>query len=237
VIPGGATLTVRAAKEGQYAIAYDGDWSALLDAAGHVPLPPYIRRPDTVEDRERYQTVFARVPGAVAAPTAGLHFTPELLAAAGARGVATARVVLHVGPGTFKPVTVEDPGEHDLDAEYYEVPAATAAAVRAARSAGGRVIAVGTTVARTLETAGAHARERGEASGIGAERGWTDRLIVPPYTFRAMDGMVTNFHLPRSSLLFLVAALAGREALFAAYRRAIDEGFRFYSYGDAMFVI
>jgi S-adenosylmethionine:tRNA ribosyltransferase-isomerase len=236
-VTGGARLVVRAAEDGQYALAYDGDWTALLEAVGHVPLPPYIRRADTPEDRERYQTVFARVPGAVAAPTAGLHFTPALLAEASVRGVAIARVVLHVGPGTFKPVSVEDPHAHPLDAEAYEVPEAAAAAVRAARAGGGRVIAVGTTVARTLETAGTHAVARGVTDRtIEAERGWTDRLIVPPYDFTVLDGMVTNFHLPRSSLLFLVSALAGREAVLAAYRRAIEEKFRFYSYGDAMFI-
>lgn len=233
VVPGGARLVVRAVEDGQYALAYDGDWVALLEAAGHVPLPPYIRREDTAEDRERYQTVFARVPGAVAAPTAGLHFTPEFLAEAEQRGVSNVRIVLHVGPGTFKPVTVEDPRQHVLDAEWYEVSDATAEAIRTARAAGRSVIAVGTTVARTLETAAAGARG-GEVVASGS--GWSDRLIVPPYEFRAMDALVTNFHLPRSSLLFLVSALAGREALLAAYGRAIAEGFRFYSYGDAMFV-
>ncbi|MEO6461633.1 MAG: tRNA preQ1(34) S-adenosylmethionine ribosyltransferase-isomerase QueA, partial [Candidatus Eisenbacteria bacterium] len=239
--PGGGVvgrLAVRSAEGGQYALAFDGDWAALLAAAGHVPLPPYIRRPDTAADRERYQTVFARVPGAVAAPTAGLHFTPELLAAAEAQGVATARVVLHVGPGTFKPVTVEDPQAHDLDAETYEIPAEAAVRLRAARGAGGRVIAVGTTVVRTLETGAELLDERARAAGevVAAVHGRSAKLIVPPYEFLAVDGMVTNFHLPRSSLLCLVSALAGREAVLAAYRRAIDEGFRFYSYGDAMLV-
>ena len=147
--------------------------------------------------------------------------------------MAITRVVLHVGPGTFKPVTVEDPHAHPLDAEFYDVPEAAAVAVRAARGRGGRVIAVGTTVARTIETAAARAAE-GEILATGS--GWSDRLIVPPYEFLAMDALVTNFHLPRSSLLFLVSALAGREALLAAYERAMAEGFRFYSYGDAMFV-
>jgi S-adenosylmethionine:tRNA ribosyltransferase-isomerase len=147
--------------------------------------------------------------------------------------VATTRVVLHVGPGTFKPVTVEDPHAHPLDAEFYDVPESAAAAVRVARGRGGRVIAVGTTVARTLETAATRA---GPGEMLAAGSGWSDRLIVPPYEFRAMDALVTNFHLPRSSLLFLVSALAGREALLASYERAIAEGFRFYSYGDAMFV-
>jgi S-adenosylmethionine:tRNA ribosyltransferase-isomerase len=233
-----ARLEVRAAEGGLYALAYDGDWARLWEAAGHVPLPPYIRRNDTIDDRARYQTVFARVPGAIAAPTAGLHFTPELLARAEARGVSLARVVLHVGPGTFKPVTVEDPHAHQLDAEYYEIPAEAALRLRAARAAGGRVIAVGTTVTRTLETGARALSPEARAAGevVAAGQGWTDHLIVPPYEFQAVDALVTNFHLPRSSLLFLVSALAGREAVLAAYRRAIEEGFRFYSYGDAMFV-
>jgi len=238
-VPGStASLTVREAGGGLYSLAYDGDWARLMDEAGHMPLPPYIRRPDTAADRERYQTVFARVPGAIAAPTAGLHFTRELLARTSEMGVATARIVLHVGPGTFKPVTVEDPRAHVLDPEFYEIGAAAASSLRAARAAGGRVIAVGTTVTRTLETGAALLSDEARAAGevVAASSGWADRLIVPPYEFRAVDGLVTNFHLPRTSLLFLVSALAGREAVLAAYRRAIEERFRFYSYGDAMFI-
>ena len=235
---GAATLTVLEAAGGLYRLAYDGDWAHLMDEAGHMPLPPYIRRADTSADRERYQTVFARVPGAIAAPTAGLHFTPELLDRAAAMGVATALIVLHVGPGTFKPVTVEDPRAHVLDPEFYEIGAAAASGLRAARAAGGRVIAVGTTVTRTLETGAALLSDEARALGevVAASSGWADRLIVPPYEFRAVDGLVTNFHLPRTSLLFLVSAFAGREAVLAAYRRAIEERFRFYSYGDAMFI-
>jgi S-adenosylmethionine:tRNA ribosyltransferase-isomerase len=233
-----ATLTVRAVADALYSLSYDGDWARLFEEAGHVPLPPYIRRPDTGADRERYQTVFARVPGAVAAPTAGLHFTPELLARAAAMGVATARIVLHVGPGTFKPVTVEDPAAHVLDPEEYEISDEAALRLAAARRAGGRVIAVGTTVARTLETGAAALTDEARASGevVAAGAGWTGKLIVPPYEFLGLDGLVTNFHLPRSSLLFLVSAFAGRERVLAAYARAIAEGFRFYSYGDAMFI-
>lgn len=234
-----ATLTVRQVRDGQYSLEFDGEWASLFEEAGHVPLPPYIRRPDTAADRERYQTVFARVPGAVAAPTAGLHFTPELLARASEFGVGTARIVLHVGPGTFKPITVEDPSAHVLDPEEYEITADAAARLAAARRAGGRVIAVGTTVARTLETGAAALTEEARAAGevVAPGAGWTGRLIVPPYEFRGLDALVTNFHLPRSSLLFLVSALAGRERVLAAYQRAIAEGFRFYSYGDAMFVV
>jgi S-adenosylmethionine:tRNA ribosyltransferase-isomerase len=209
------------------------DIDALVDAMGHVPLPPYIHRADADTDRARYQTVYARVPGAIAAPTAGLHWTPDLLSRAQAAGVDVVRVVLHVGPGTFKPVAVEDPAAHVLDPEWYEIPPEAAARLKAARLGGGRVIAVGTTVARTLET-GAALADPGEVVAAGS--GWTDRLIVPPYSFRGLDALVTNFHLPRSSLLFLVSALAGREHVLAAYQRAIDEGFRFYSYGDAMVI-
>jgi S-adenosylmethionine:tRNA ribosyltransferase-isomerase len=233
-----AHLEVRVCSGGLYALAYDGDWAALMAAAGHVPLPPYIRRPDAADDRERYQTVYARVPGAIAAPTAGLHWTPGLLDAARARGVDIVRILLHVGPGTFKPVTASEPSAHVLDPEYYEISREAAGRLAAAHRGGGRVIAVGTTVARTLETGAALLSEDARAAGevVAAGAGWTDRLIVPPYAFRGLDGLVTNFHLPRSSLLFLVSALGGREAVLAAYRRAIDEGFRFYSYGDAMFI-
>jgi len=233
-----ARLTVRTCEGGLYELAYDGDWAALMQAAGHVPLPPYIKRADESADRERYQTVFARVPGAIAAPTAGLHWTPALLEAARDRGVAVVRIVLHVGPGTFKPVSVEDPAAHVLDPEWYEIPPEAARTLAEARRGGGRVIAVGTTVARTLETGASLLGDEARAAGevVAAGSGWTDRLIVPPYAFRGLDALVTNFHLPRSSLLFLVSALAGRENVLAAYRRAIDEGFRFYSYGDAMFI-
>jgi S-adenosylmethionine:tRNA ribosyltransferase-isomerase len=236
VVVGEATLEVVAAEEGLYRFALAegaADWAALMERHGHVPLPPYIRRSDADEDRERSQTVYARVPGAIAAPTAGLHWTPDLLSRAQAAGVDVVRIVLHVGPGTFKPVAVEDPAAHVLDPEWYEIPREAAARLKAARLGGGRVIAVGTTVARTLET-GAALADPGEVVAAGS--GWTDRLIVPPYSFRGLDALVTNFHLPRSSLLFLVSALAGREHVLAAYQRAIDEGFRFYSYGDAMFI-
>jgi S-adenosylmethionine:tRNA ribosyltransferase-isomerase len=236
---GDARLVVHGASEGLIALAYDGDWARLMETSGHVPLPPYIRRADAPLDRERYQTVFARVPGAVAAPTAGLHFTPDLLARAADNGVDVVRVLLHVGPGTFKPVTAEDAEAHVLDAEYYEIAPEAAARLAAVRARGGRIVAVGTTVVRTLESAALAVDDAGHAKGevVRAGNGWTRHLIVPPYTFRAVDALVTNFHLPRSSLLFLVSALAGRERVLDAYRRAIDEGFRFYSYGDAMFIV
>jgi S-adenosylmethionine:tRNA ribosyltransferase-isomerase len=235
---GDETLIVRECAQGLYALEYGGNWSALMESSGHVPLPPYIKRDDAATDRERYQTVYARVPGAIAAPTAGLHWTPGLLAAAELQGVSVVRIVLHVGPGTFKPVAAEDPAAHVLDPEWYDISPETAERLAEVRRGGGRVIAVGTTVARTLETGAAALSEEARAAGevVAAGSGWSDRLIVPPYTFRGLDALVTNFHLPRSSLLFLVSALAGRENVLAAYRRAIDEGFRFYSYGDAMFI-
>lgn len=221
---------------------------ALLERCGHVPLPPYLERGDTPEDRSWYQTVFARRDGAVAAPTAGLHFTPELLGRLEAGGVALARIVLHVGPGTFLPVRAERREEHRVLPERYEVPPEAAEAIGRARRTGGRVVAVGTTVVRALETAARDAggAAAGDAGGSGAEdgrgaavaagAGWTDLTILPGHGFRAVDALVTNFHLPRSSLLLLVAAFAGRERVLEAYAEARDAGFRFYSYGDAMLI-
>jgi S-adenosylmethionine:tRNA ribosyltransferase-isomerase len=208
-----------------------GGDAAVLARCGRVPLPPYIRREPTALDAERYQTVYADAPGSVAAPTAGLHFTPELLAELERGGVSIAQVTLHVGPGTFRPVTVEDPERHHLDPEAYVVPEAAAAAINAARTRGGRVWAVGTTVTRTLESCAV-------ADGtVRAGAGWTSLFIRPGHTFRAVDRLVTNFHLPRSTLLMLVAAFAGRDLVLAAYREAIAQRYRFYSYGDAMVVL
>jgi S-adenosylmethionine:tRNA ribosyltransferase-isomerase len=198
-----------------------------LSRVGHVPLPPYIERADEPDDRERYQTMFARSTGSVAAPTAGLHFTPEVVEALRARGVEIATVTLHVGPGTFRPVATEDPREHFLDPEPWRVPPETVAAIRARR---GRVIAVGTTCVRALES---WARDGEPDDGAWRETGL---LILPGDPFRVVDGMVTNFHLPRSSLLMLVSALAGRERVLRAYQEAVREGYRFYSYGDAMLI-
>jgi S-adenosylmethionine:tRNA ribosyltransferase-isomerase len=210
---------------------WHGSPQDLLAAHGHVPLPPYVRRPDSLEDRERYQTVYAREEGSVAAPTAGLHFTRGLLAAIAASGIGTAEVVLHVGPGTFRPVTADDIADHRVDPEPYLLPEPTAEAIVRTRRAGGRVVAVGTTVARVLET-----RARDERT-VEAGAGETDLVIVPGHRFRAIDALVTNFHLPRSSLLLLVSAFAGRERVLAAYREALRLGYRFYSYGDAMLVV
>jgi len=208
----------------------DLSFESWLARVGHVPIPPYIERADEPEDRERYQTVYARDPGSVAAPTAGLHFTDAVLAQCRARGASVAAVTLHVGPGTFRPVATEEPSEHVLDPEPYRVPPETVAALRAARASVGRVIAIGTTAVRTLES---WARDGEPEDGAWRE---TSLFILPGFQFRVVDGMVTNFHLPRSSLMFLVSALAGRERILAAYDEAVRLGYRFYSYGDAMLI-
>jgi len=202
-----------------------------LDRFGRLPLPPYLERNDEPLDRERYQTVYARNEGSVAAPTAGLHFTPELLGDVDARGVARTALTLHVGTATFRPVDAEDPAAHTMDSERYEVPEEAAAAYRRCRERRGRVWAVGTTVVRTLESA-AEGRAR-----IRAGTGTTDLFIRPPHRFRAVDCLITNFHLPRSTLLMLVAAFAGTRAVHRAYAAAIGTGYRFYSYGDAMALV
>jgi S-adenosylmethionine:tRNA ribosyltransferase-isomerase len=205
----------------------------FFQAHGEIPLPPYIDRAAEDTDRERYQTVYARIPGAVAAPTAGLHFDKGIFAALRARGVPHAFVTLHVGSGTFAPVRVEDIAAHRMHAEYLEVSESTCAAINRVRAAGGRVIAVGTTVVRSLETAALGGE--GE-SRVAPYRGTTRIFIKPGYVFRAVDAMVTNFHLPESTLLMLCAAFVGREALLAAYAHAVEQRYRFFSYGDAMFL-
>lgn len=202
-----------------------------LERYGEVPLPPYITHPATAEDRERYQTVYARERGSVAAPTAGLHFTPGLLRKLEKKGVRIVRLVLHVGVGTFRPVETEDPAEHRMHAEWYDVSSAAASTLNETRAAGGSIWAVGTTVARTLETVA------DEAGIVHAGSGWTDIFIRPPYRFRAVDHLLTNFHLPRSTLLMLVAAFAGHELVMEAYREAVERGYRFFSYGDAMLIV
>jgi S-adenosylmethionine:tRNA ribosyltransferase-isomerase len=207
-----------------------------IERHGHVPLPPYIHRGDAAEDAERYQTVYARERGSVAAPTAGLHFTPELHAALDARGVRRAEIVLHVGAGTFKPVEVDDPAEHVMHEEWFRVPQATAEAVNVARREARRVWAVGTTSVRALESAAALC-PAGDGGPIAAREGETRAFIRPPYEWRAVDAIVTNFHLPRSTLIMLVAARAGYELTMRAYREAVAHGYRFYSYGDAMAVV
>jgi S-adenosylmethionine:tRNA ribosyltransferase-isomerase len=209
----------------------DGPVSEALRRHGHVPLPPYLGREDEPGDRERYQTVYARRVGSVAAPTAGLHFTEELLARIEERGARVGRLTLHVGVGTFRPVEEDDPARHAMHAEWYELPPGTADLVAATRAAGAAVWAVGTTTVRALETAcGAHGvPEPGD--------GWTDLFIRPGYAFRAVDRLLTNFHLPRSTLLMLVAAFGGHGRVMDAYRAAVEGGYRFYSYGDAMAIL
>jgi S-adenosylmethionine:tRNA ribosyltransferase-isomerase len=202
----------------------------FLESYGHVPLPPYIERADTSSDADEYQTIYANAPGAVAAPTAGLHFTPEILNQLAARGIEIAKLTLHVGIGTFIPVRTEDPREHVLKPERFELGADAADRLNAARDAGRRVIAVGTTSTRTLEYMVQRHGRFVEASGE------TDLFILPGYRFQAVNGMLTNFHLPRSTLLMLVSAFASREKILNAYRHAIAERYRFYSYGDCMLI-
>jgi S-adenosylmethionine:tRNA ribosyltransferase-isomerase len=212
----------------------EGPVDRAVDRHGRVPLPPYIRRhegdPREALDRERYQTVYARSRGAAAAPTAGLHFTRSLLETLRDRGVRSVRLTLEVGLGTFRPITTERVEDHPLHAERYRLEAPAVEAVEAARRTGGRVVAVGTTVVRTLE----HAARTGS---LHPGEGWCDLFIIPGYRFRVVDAILTNFHLPRSTLLALVAAFAGRERMLAAYREAVREGYRFYSYGDAMLLL
>jgi S-adenosylmethionine:tRNA ribosyltransferase-isomerase len=205
--------------------------STAIATHGHTPLPHYIRRPDRPEDRDRYQTIYAREEGSVAAPTAGLHFTEALLERLAQRGIERTEILLHVGPGTFRPVRAERVEDHSVDPEPFLIPAAAAAAIARARGRRAKVVAVGTTSVRALETAVV-------ADGtICATSGETDCVIVPGFRFRVTDALITNFHLPRSSLLLLVSAFAGRETLLNAYAAAIKEGYRFYSYGDAMLVL
>lgn len=210
---------------------YDGDFNALVEKFGQPPLPPYIRREPRPEDRERYQTIFARVSGAVAAPTAGMHFTPELIEKVKSKGVQVAPIILHVGLGTFRPVQVEDLSRHRMDSEFYEINAQTVDTINTAIERGGRIYSVGTSVTRTLETVANF------GGGVKISRGWTDKFIYPPYHFKVVDRLVTNFHLPGSTLLMLVCAFADQELIMKAYRHAVREKYRFYSYGDAMLII
>jgi S-adenosylmethionine:tRNA ribosyltransferase-isomerase len=228
-LQGGAAATV-VDRDGEFwLVEFDAPASEVFERCGEMPLPPYIDRPAEDQDRERYQTVYARTPGAVAAPTAGLHFDSSLLDTCRRAGAEFAFVTLHVGAGTFQPVRVQNIAEHRMHAELLQVDAATVRAVEAARARGSRVIAVGTTSVRSLETAAQGGR-------VSPYEGETRMFITPGYRFKVVDALVTNFHLPESTLLMLVSAFAGREHVLAAYRHAVEARYRFFSYGDAMFI-
>ncbi|HYE80765.1 MAG TPA: tRNA preQ1(34) S-adenosylmethionine ribosyltransferase-isomerase QueA [Clostridia bacterium] len=208
---------------------YKGIFEEVLDRLGNIPLPPYIKK--ELSDRERYQTVYSKHEGSAAAPTAGLHFTKELLQQLAALGIRTAYVTLHVGLGTFRPVKVDNVLEHKMHSEYYELSAESAEIINSTKEKGGRVICVGTTSTRTLESI------MQKKSRLEEDSGWTDIFIYPGYKFMITDGLITNFHLPESTLLMLVSALAGRESIMRAYKEAVEERYRFFSFGDAMFII
>ncbi|MFE8703481.1 tRNA preQ1(34) S-adenosylmethionine ribosyltransferase-isomerase QueA [Cytobacillus sp. FJAT-54145] len=235
VIFGNGLLTATCVGEADHGgrvleFQYEGIFYEVLDQLGEMPLPPYIK--EQLEDRDRYQTVYAKERGSAAAPTAGLHFTEELLEELREMGVHIAFITLHVGLGTFRPVSVDDINEHEMHAEFYQVSKGTARLLNEVRENGGRIISVGTTSTRTLETIGsAHNGEFVE------ENGWTDIFIYPGYEFKAIDGMITNFHLPKSTLIMLISALAGRENVLHAYQTAVEERYRFFSFGDAMLII
>lgn len=228
---GGLIATVKALDERTSQISFDGPapLDQILDAIGHVPLPPYIRRDDNPDDRHTYQTVYANRKGAIAAPTAGLHFTPELLQGLREKGIETAFLTLHVGYGTFVPVRADDIREHRMHSEWFDLSAETVAAIARAREAGRRVVAVGTTCVRTLEFC---ARD----GALIPQSGACDLFIYPGFQFKAVDAMVTNFHLPRSTLMMLVSAFAGRDTILKAYGAAVRQRYRFFSYGDAMLI-
>jgi S-adenosylmethionine:tRNA ribosyltransferase-isomerase len=209
---------------------YEGIFYEVLEQLGEMPLPPYIK--ERLDDQERYQTVFAREQGSAAAPTAGLHFTKEMLEQLKTKGVHIAFLTLHVGLGTFRPVSVDDLEEHDMHSEFYQVSEGTAALLNSVREKGGRIISVGTTSTRTLETIATEHNGKFVASS-----GWTNIFIFPGYEFKAIDGMITNFHLPKSTLIMLVSALAGRENVISAYEQAVAEKYRFFSFGDAMLIL
>jgi S-adenosylmethionine:tRNA ribosyltransferase-isomerase len=236
---------VKSKGEGVWVIAFKGPagpeasseetMNALFLSEGKMPLPPYIRRPVEHFDEQRYQTVYARIPGAIAAPTAGLHFTERILSELGRKGVRIAKLVLHVGRGTYLPVRKGIISEHHMEAEYFEVPKETLGEIALARKEKRRVVAVGTTVVRALETA--WSSRDGKPDAVNDLKGWTDKFIHPGYAFKAVDALVTNFHLPKTTLLLLVSAFAGRELILKAYQEAIAQQYRFYSYGDAMLIV
>lgn len=212
-----------------FKFTYEGIFYEILDQLGEMPLPPYIR--EKLDDQERYQTVFAKERGSAAAPTAGLHFTQHLLDAIRAKGVEVVFVTLHVGLGTFRPVSVDSIEDHDMHSEFYSVPEETAEVINRTKANGGNVISVGTTSTRTLETVA-----RDNAGKIVASHGWTNIFIFPGFEYKAIDGLITNFHLPKSTLVMLVSALATKETIMNAYTTAVDEKYRFFSFGDAMFI-
>ncbi|WP_457644488.1 tRNA preQ1(34) S-adenosylmethionine ribosyltransferase-isomerase QueA [Persephonella sp.] len=215
-------------EEGKAVVQLIGeDIKSLIEKYGHIPLPPYIEREDEDKDRDYYQTVFAKKEGAVASPTAGLHFTEELLEKLKEKGIKTAFVTLHVGLGTFRPITVEDITKHKMHEEFYQIPEETLDLIRETKERGRSVVAVGTTVVRTLET----------YAQTGNKEGFSDIYIYPPYDFKIIDSMITNFHLPKSTLLLLVSAFAGRDFILEAYREAVEKKYRFFSYGDAMLIL
>lgn len=233
IVFGGGLLTgvvVDVVEDGNRLIqfTYEGIFEEILDRLGQMPLPPYITH--TLKDKNRYQTVYAKYDGSAAAPTAGLHFTPELLDEIRAMGVKIAEVTLHVGLGTFRPVKTAQVQDHHMHSEYYEVTAEAAACINETKQSGGRVVAVGTTSCRTLESAAA------EDGSLTAKSGWTDIFIYPGYKFKVIDALVTNFHLPESTLVMLVSALAGRDHIMNAYAEAVKERYRFFSFGDAMLI-
>ena len=225
-----ASVVERSRERTVIELVVKGSWDAWLDRVGQMPLPPYIKREPTDDDREDYQTMFARVKGAIAAPTAGLHFTPRVLQKFEGQGIRLATITLHVGPGTFRPVTTTNIEEHKMDPEWYDIPQETVEAIRQVKETGGRVLAVGTTVARSLEAA---ATSPGDLLQKQSE---TDLFITPGFEFRIVDALLTNFHLPGTTLLMLIAAFAGLQQSRLAYEHAVKNRYRFYSYGDAMFI-
>jgi S-adenosylmethionine:tRNA ribosyltransferase-isomerase len=214
-------------------LMFDGDLFEILDGLGKIPLPPYIRRETEPQDKDRYQTVYAKEKGAVAAPTAGLHFTSELLKRIEGKGIHKIPITLHVGWDSFRPIRVEDPKNHQLESEYLKIDQSSADKINQIKEKGKRIVAVGTTTVRALETVA----DNSEPHRIQAKSGWTKKFIYPPYKFKVVDSLITNFHLPRSTLLLLVSAFATRELILKAYQEAIRERYRFYSYGDALLII
>jgi S-adenosylmethionine:tRNA ribosyltransferase-isomerase len=235
---GGGELEAEVLGRGEYGVrrvllrAREGTVASAIDRLGHVPLPPYVGRPDEAADRETYQTVYARVRGAVAAPTAGFHFTERVFDALRERKIETCEITLHVGPGTFRPVQTERVEDHKMESEQFEISEAAATGINNALSEGRRVIAVGTTSVRTLESVALQ-----NAGKIVPCRGETDLFIVPGFRFQVIRGLLTNFHLPKSTLLMLVSAFAGRKPVTRAYQHAVEERYRFYSYGDCMLIL